>query len=125
MIRKPIGKLKDAGQARKLRRKLSIRKKLSGTAERPRLSLSKTNKHLVIQAIDDNGNVTLFSVQTFGKSAVQAKSNVEGAKLVGAKVAQELKSRKIETAVFDRNGLKYHGVVAALVDSARENGIKI
>lgn len=125
MIRKPIGKLKDEGQARKLRRKLAIRKKLSGTAERPRLSLSKTNKHLVVQAIDDNSNVTLFSVQTFGKSAVQAKSNVEGAKLVGSKVAQELKSRKIETAVFDRNGLKYHGVVAALVDSARENGIKI
>lgn len=125
MIRKPIGKVKDAGQARKLRRKLAIRKKVSGTAERPRLSVSKTNKHIVVQAIDDNANVTLFSVQTYGKTAVVAKSNVDGAKLVGAKVATELKNRKIESAVFDRNGLQYHGVVAALVESTRESGIKI
>jgi len=125
MIRKPLAKLKDASQARRLRRKLSIRKKSSGNTERPRLSVSRSNKHIAVQVIDDSTNKTLFSVQTFGKNAVAAKCNVEGAKLVGAKLAEELKGRKIETAVFDRNGLKYHGIIAALVTSTRENGIQI
>jgi large subunit ribosomal protein L18 len=125
MIRKPQGKVKKASEARRLRRKLAIRKTVSGTAERPRLSVIRSNKHLAIQVIDDASNATLFSVQTYGKNAVAAKNNVEGAKVVGTKLAEALKAKKITNAVFDRNGLKYHGVIAAVVESARENGIQI
>jgi large subunit ribosomal protein L18 len=125
MIRKPNGKVKNASSARRLRRKLAIRKTVSGTAERPRLSVIRSNKHLSIQVIDDAANSTLFSVQTYGKNAVAAKNNVEGAKVVGTKLAEALKAKNITNAVFDRNGLKYHGVVAAVVESARENGIQI
>ena len=125
MIRKPNGKIKNASKAKKLRRKLKIRKTVIGSAERPRLSVVKSNKHLAIQVIDDAANKTMFSVQTYGKNAVVAKCNVDGAKLVGAKLATELKGKKISKAVFDRNGLKYHGVIAAIVETARENGIQI
>ena len=125
MIRKPQGKVRKASESRRLRRKLAIRKTVSGTAERPRLSVTRSNKHLAIQVIDDAANATLFSVQTYGKNAVAAKNNVEGAKVVGSKLAEALKAKNITNAVFDRNGLKYHGVVAAVVESARENGIQI
>ncbi len=125
MIRKPYGKAGKASTARKIRRKLAIRKKVVGSAERPRLSVNRTNKHITVQVIDDAANKTLFSVQTYGKNAVEGKSNVAGATLVGAKLAENLKSNNISTAVFDRNGLKYHGVIKAVVESARENGIQI
>ena len=125
MIRKPNRKIRNASDVRKTRRKLSIRKVISGTSDRPRLSMTKSNKHLAIQVIDDSANKTILSVQTYGKNAVQAKNNVEGGKLVGAKLAEALKGKNISNAVFDRNGLKYHGVIAAVVETARENGIKI
>jgi large subunit ribosomal protein L18 len=125
MIRKPNGKIKKASDVRRIRRKLAIRKNVNGTAERPRLSMTKSNKHLSVQVIDDAANKTLFSVQTYGKNAVKASNNVEGGKLVGEKLASELKAKNISNAVFDRNGMKYHGVIAAVVDAARENGIQI
>ena len=125
MIRKPKGKIKKESEAKKLRRKLSIRKTIVGSADRPRLSVIKSNKHIAVQVIDDSASKTLFSVQTYGKNAVEAKNNVEGAKVVGAKLASELKGKNISKAVFDRNGLKYHGVIAAIVEVARENGIQI
>ena len=125
MIRKPLKKAKTLKAAQKQRRKLSIRKNVNGSAERPRLSITRSNKHIAVQVIDDTANKTLFSVQTYGKNAVKAACNVEGAKLVGAKLAEELGSKNIKNAVFDRNGMRYHGVVATVVDSARENGIQI
>lgn len=125
MIRKKLGKIGNESEAKRYRRKLALRKKVNGTAERPRLCVLKSNKHLTVQAIDDVSSKTLFSVQTYGKTAVKATCNVEGAKVVGAAVAEKLKAANIANAVFDRNGYRFHGVVAALVDSARENGIKI
>jgi large subunit ribosomal protein L18 len=68
---------------------------------------------------------TLFSVQTFGKKATVRSSNIEGAKELGKNLAAELKKKKIEQAVFDRNGKLYTGTIAALANSLRENGIKI
>ena len=125
-MRKPLGKVKNPSLAKKLRRKLSIRAKISGTSERPRLCATKTNKHLRVQVIDDVTAKTLLSVQTFGKNGVSgAKANREGAKLLGAKLAEELKGKKIEKAVFDRSGSTYTGVLSVLVDSVRENGIQI
>ena len=124
-MRKQLGKLKNAAEARRYRRKLSIRAKLSGTSVRPRICAARTNKHLTVQVIDDATSKTLLCVQTFGKTAVKASNNVEGAKVVGGAVAEALKGIKVEAAVFDRAGYKYHGVIAALVESIRENGIQI
>ena len=124
-MRKSLAKIKNASKKKEYRRKLSIRKKIIGTAEMPRLCAVKTNKHLQVQVIDDAAMKTLFSVQTFGKKPTVKTSNVEGAKALGKVLAEELKKKKIETAVFDRNGKLYTGTIAALAESLRENGIKI
>lgn len=124
-MRKPNGKLKSESGRKRLRRKLSIRKTIIGDAERPRVCVTKSAKNLFVQVINDEENKTLFSVQTFGKNAVEGKANKDGAKAVGAKVAEELKGKNISKAVFDRSGYKYHGVIASLADSIRENGIQV
>jgi large subunit ribosomal protein L18 len=124
-MRKTLKKIKNVTKAKDYRRKLSIRKKINGSSERPRICAVKTNKHLQVQVIDDNARKTLVSVQSFGKNAVGSAANVESAKLIGAKVAEQLKGSKIEKAVFDRNGKLYTGVIAAVADSIRENGIQI
>lgn len=124
-MRKPLGKVRNESANRKLRRRLSIRTKVAGTESKPRISVFRSNKHIRVQVINDDTSKTLFSVQTFGKNAVAAKANVEGAKVVGAKVAEQLKGANVTGAVFDRSGYRYHGVVAALADSIRENGIQV
>ncbi len=124
-MRKPQGKELNANKAKKLRRKLSIRKTLVGTTERPRVCTTKSNKHLVVQVVDDSQNKTLFSVQTFGKNGVKARCNVEGGKLVGAQVAEKLKANNLTEVVFDRSGNRYTGVIASIADAMRENGIKV
>lgn len=125
-MRKPLNKIPKVADKRRMRRRLSIRKKISGTAERPRICLSKSNKNLLAQVINDVDSKTLFSVQTFGKNAVKgATNNVEGAKALGGALAKKFKDNKLETAVFDRAGYKYTGVVTAFVDSLRENGVQI
>lgn len=125
MMRKNLSRIKNETKAKEYRRKLSIRKKVVGSAEAPRLAVTKTNKHLRVQAIDDVKSVTLFSVQTFGKSKTGESANVEGAKKVGAAVASSLKQKNLSKAVFDRSGKQYTGVIKALADAIRENGIQI
>lgn len=124
-MRKPFKKVVSESKAKQQRRKLSIRSKLSGTSERPRLCAIKSNKHIQVQVVDDFVGKTLFSVQTFGKNRVDARANVEGAAQLGKVVADKLKESKIETAVFDRNGNIYTGVLKSLADSIRENGINV
>lgn len=124
-MRKSYKKIKNASKAKIYRRKLSIRSKIEGTTERPRICATKTNKNLYVQVIDDTVGKTLLSVQTFGKNATASGANVEGAKTVGANVAKALAEKNIKVAVFDRNGRKYTGVIAALADAIRENGIQI
>lgn len=125
-MRKKIGKIRNETLAKRYRRKLSLRQKVVGSAQRPRLSVCRTNRNLFVQMIDDDASKTIFTVQTFGKNALTGATNtVEGAKLVGAEIAKRLKDCKIETAVLDRNGYRYTGIVAALADTIRENGIKI
>lgn len=125
-MRKQIGKLGDISAKRRLRRRLATRKKVSGTAERPRIVAQKSNKHLSVQVIDDVAGKTLLYVQTYGKNAVKgAGPTKEGAKSVGAKVAESMKEKNIERAVFDRAGYRYHGVIAELVGAVRENGIQV
>jgi large subunit ribosomal protein L18 len=123
-MRKKLGKIKSEKLAKRMRRKLSIRKKIVGTSDCPRMSVTKSNKNLFVQVIDDSASVTLFSVQTFGKNAVKVAVNKDGAKEVGTKVAGQLKDKNISQVVFDRSGHKYHGVIATLADTVRESGIK-
>lgn len=124
-MRKSLKKIKNPSKAKVYRRKLSIRANITGTADRPRICATKSNKNLFVQVIDDTQDKTLFSVQTFGKNATGNGSNAEGAKVVGAAVAKKLSEQNLTKAVFDRNGRKYTGVVAALADSIREAGIQI
>jgi len=125
MIRKSYKKIKDEKKNRDYRRKLSIRKKISGSSEVPRICAIKTNKHLQIQVIDDSQSKTLFTVQTFGKNKVADKCNAESAKAVGKAVGEKMKELKLETGVYDRNGKLYSGVMKTLADSIREQGIRI
>lgn len=123
-MRKNLAKIKNPTKAKEHRRKLSIRKKVIGSADRPRLCVTKSNKHLRIQAVDDAKSLTVFSVQTFGKEKAGA-ANIEGVKEVGAAVSSLLKKNNITQAVFDRNGKQYTGVIKALADAIRENGIQM
>lgn len=124
-MRKNIAKIKNEAKAKEYRRKLSIRKKVVGSAEKPRLAVTKSNKHIRVQAIDDVKSVTLFSIQTYGKAKAANSANAESAKKVGSEVASTLKKNNLSKAVFDRSGKQYTGVIKALADSIRENGIQI
>lgn len=124
-MRKKLKKIKNETKRKEYRRKLSIRKKIVGTHERPRLCVVKTNKHLQVQVVNDEENKTLFSVQTFGKNKAADTANVEGAKKLGVVLAKKLAENKIQAAVFDRNGKLYTGVIAAVAESVRENNIKL
>lgn len=126
MIRKPYGKVKSESLAKKQRRKLVIRKKITGTPERPRVCAVRSNKHLSVQVIDDVNGKTILSAQTFGKNAVKGGSNTkEGAKAVGADLGAKLKSANFEKVVFDRNGSKFAGVLSSLAEGMREAGIHV
>jgi large subunit ribosomal protein L18 len=109
------------------RRRVSIRKHLSGTTERPRLSVFRTTSHIYAQVIDDSTGTTLASASTRSKalgSLKGHKGNVEAAKAVGKLVAENAMKVGVKTVVFDRNGYIYHGRVAALADAARDVGLK-
>ena len=99
------------------RRHLRVRKKISGTAERPRMVVFRSNKRLTVQFVDDNAQVTLTGAAWNGK-------NIEAAKALGAKAAELAKAKGIETVVFDRGGFAYGSILRALADSAREAGLK-
>ncbi|MBO6020696.1 MAG: 50S ribosomal protein L18 [Aeriscardovia sp.] len=112
--------------AARRRRHLSIRKKVSGTPEKPRLIVTRSNRNIVAQMVDDVHGVTLVSASTLQAPFKDFEgSKVEAAKKVGLLLAQKAKEAGICDAVFDRNGYKYHGRVAALADGAREGGLKI
>lgn len=111
----------------RLNRKERIRKKVSGTPERPRLSVYKSLRHIVAQVIDDSTGRTLAEASSLSKELKGKLSEDDkkaAAKKVGQLVAERCKVAKIEQVVFDRNGFPYHGRVAALADGAREAGLQ-
>ena len=111
-------------QVRRVHRR--IRTKIEGCAERPRLAVYKSGKHIYAQLIDDVNHVTLTSASSLDKDLkdqVKNGANLEAAKLVGATVAKKAKEKGIECVVFDRGGFLYHGRIAALADAAREAGL--
>ena len=105
-----------------------IRKRLSGSAGRPRLAVFRSDKHIYAQVIDDGTGTTLVQASTLDKTLGREGKrggNVEAAKAVGTVIAGRLKERGIETVVFDRGGRLFHGRVAALAEGAREKGLQI
>ena len=116
MISKP-----DKNKLR-LKRHRRIRGKISGTAERPRLSIFRSNKNIYAQLIDDVAGVPLASASTMDENVSDA-TKLEQAAAVGKAIAEAAKAKNISTVVFDRSGYLYHGRIQALADAARENGL--
>ncbi len=111
---------------RRLKRRKGIRKRVFGVTEKPRLSVYRSSKNIYCQLIDDTTGKTLASASTLIKDIkdkLPYNGNVEAAKLVGQKIAEEAVKIGITKVVFDRSGYKYHGRVKALADSARENNL--
>ena len=112
---------------RRQKTKARIRGRISGTPERPRLTVFKSLKRIYVQAVDDSQGVTLAAASSLEKdllAALKNGGNIAAAKAVGAAVAARLKEKGITAVVFDRNGYVYHGRVKALADSAREAGLQ-
>lgn len=114
--------MKSRGDMRVVRHE-RLRKKISGTTERPRLAIYKSNKHISAQIIDDVKCVTVASASSLEKD-LKASDNAEGAKKVGKAIADRAKKAGVKSVVFDRGGLRYAGVLASLADGAREAGLE-
>lgn len=108
---------------RRERIKAGVRKKISGTAERPRLSVFRSNTGLYVQVIDDLKSVTVASAST-KELGEKISLNQESSKNVGKKIAEKALASGVQTVVFDRNGYLYHGNIKALAEGAREGGLK-
>jgi large subunit ribosomal protein L18 len=110
-----------------MRRKSRVRRKVSGSSERPRLSVFRSDKHIYGQIVLDTEGRTLAAVSTLSKeleAELKEKSKVDQAKAVGKALAKKAIEKGIDKVVFDRNGFLYHGRVKALADAAREGGLK-
>jgi large subunit ribosomal protein L18 len=118
MVNKP-----DSNKAR-LKRHRRVRGKISGTAERPRLNVFRSNKHIYAQIIDDVNGVTLVAASSMEKSFEGIGSNKDAARKVGQTIGKRALEKGIESVVFDRGGYVYHGRVKELADGARESGLK-
>ena len=119
-------KIRNPSEKKRLRRALSVRKKVSGTKDRPRMTIFKTARHIYVSLIDDDTGNTLCAVSTLTKDVkgdLSGKKKSEQAEQIGKKMAEVAKSKGIEAVVFDRNGWPYHGRVAALAKGAREGGL--
>ena len=110
--------------AMRLKRHVRVRGKVSGTPERPRLNVFRSNANIYAQIIDDVNGVTLVSANTLEKEFEGATSNCEAAKKVGVILAERAKAKGINAIVFDRGGYIFHGRVAALAEGAREGGLE-
>ncbi|MGP1587215.1 MAG: 50S ribosomal protein L18 [Treponemataceae bacterium] len=118
-----IRKLNDKDRKR-LKRKIHIRKRLHGTVERPRMTVTRSNCNIYVQIIDDDAGNTLASISTLEKEFASLKANKEGAAKLGEAFGKRILDKNIKTVVFDRNGYLYHGVVKALADGARKAGVE-
>ena len=118
MVKKTDRKMERA------RRHARVRRKISGTPERPRLCVYRSNKNIYVQIIDDVAGNTLVSASTLDKEIKTKHANKEAAKELGTLIAKKAGTKKIKTVVFDRGGYIYHGVVKELAEAAREGGLE-
>jgi large subunit ribosomal protein L18 len=119
MLKKMIEK-----NRKRLKRKIHIRKSISGTPDAPRLSVNRSNRFLYMQVIDDTQGKTLVSASTLEKDLRNIKPTVEGGAQLGEIMGKRLLEKGLKTVVFDRNGYLYHGVVKAMADGARKAGVQ-
>ncbi|RJP61460.1 MAG: 50S ribosomal protein L18 [Ignavibacteriales bacterium] len=116
-------------QLQQAKKKIRVRKKIWGTAERPRMNIFRSLNQIYVQFIDDNAGKTLFSVSSISKEIAdevkKAKTKTEKSKIVGSLAAKKAVESGIKSAIFDRNIYRYHGRVKAVADGAREGGLKI
>lgn len=118
--------VKNRKEYRRLKIKRRIRKKIGGAADRPRMSVFRSNKQIYVQLVDDLTGHTLLAASSREEEIASQKVNkVEQAALVGKLIASKAKEAGIEEVVFDRNGYLYHGRVQSLADAAREGGLKL
>ena len=116
---------KGSSQKARARRHFRVRKKVSGTAQRPRLVVSRSSRHLFVQVINDELGKTIAYASTMEADFRTDKADKSAkAKAIGALIASRAKDAGVSTVVFDRAGNKYHGRIAAVADSARENGLE-
>lgn len=116
--------IKTRKEERRRRIKMSIRKRISGTPERPRLTVYRSNNQIYAQIVDDTKGITLAAASSMEKGFPKDKmTKMEQAKLVGKEIARKALEAGITQVVFDRNGFLYHGRVKALADAAREGGL--
>jgi large subunit ribosomal protein L18 len=108
----------------RIRRHRRVRLSLAGTAERPRVAVSRSNKNISAQVIDDESGRTLCAASSVEKGIGVSGANIEGATAIGKALASRLKEAGISTIVFDRGGFAYHGRVAALAEALREEGLE-
>ena len=123
MIRVKFKKQQPLKQRKRLRNKARIRKKIFGTAERPRLNVFKSGKHIYAQMIDDSKETTVYSCSSLKMRGAKGQP-VDRARQVGQELAKKALDKKIKSVVFDRGGFIYHGRVKALAEGAREAGLK-
>ena len=109
---------------RRVRRKKHVRKLITGSGDRPRMTVYKSGLYLYVQVIDDQTAHTLASASNLEKDLKKIKSTIAGAQQLGQVVAGRLKEKKIEKVVFDRNGYVYHGIVKSIAEGARKAGIQ-
>jgi large subunit ribosomal protein L18 len=110
----------------RVRRHRRVRKKVTGTAERPRLAVFRSNRHVYAQLVDDVDGRTVAAASTKeGGAGVSGNADKEAAKGVGKRLAERARADGIESVVFDRAGYRYHGQVAAVADGARESGLRL
>lgn len=102
---------------KRMKRKASMKAKIRGTSDRPRMSIFRSNRFFSVQLIDDTKGTTMVAVKGSGKNMTEAKT-------LGSEIAKQAVSKGIEHVVFDRGGFRYHGAVKALADAAREGGLK-
>jgi large subunit ribosomal protein L18 len=115
-IRKALKKVQE-------KRARRVRAKILGTAQRPRLSVFKSNSFVYLQAIDDENQKTIVNVST--RQVASKENKLEGAKILGDKIAKAFKEKGINEAIFDRGRYRFHGIIKTIVEGARKGGIKI
>jgi large subunit ribosomal protein L18 len=109
---------------KRLKRKVHIRKRITGTADRPRMTVTKSNRRISVQVIDDTQGRTIVCASTLEKDLREIKATVEGAGKLGEVMGKRLLDKNIKSVVFDRNGYLYHGVIKALADGTRKAGVE-
>ena len=124
-MRKINKKIKSDTSRSKYRRKLNVRSRVKGSASIPRICVTKSNRNLLVQAIDDDNGTTLFAVKSFGKNSNVKGMSSENAKLLAGEFVSHAKDRNLTEYKFDRSGNKYGGLIKTFAETLRDSGLRL